>query len=57
MIIGKTKHLLFSMGRITQQVNTKILYFPTLNNFNRFSFSSENWNQKEIIVKIDQEIR
>jgi hypothetical protein len=57
MIIGKTKHLLLSIGRISQRVNTKIFCFPTVNNFNRFSFSSENWNQKEIIVKIDEEIQ
>lgn len=54
MIIGKTKHLLLSIGRISQQLNPKIFCFPTVNNFNRFSFSSENWNQREIIVKIDE---
>lgn len=54
MIIGRAKYLLFSIGRISQSVNAKFLSFPTVNNLNRFYFSSENWNQKEIIGKIDQ---
>lgn len=57
MIIGRAKYLLFSIGRISQSVNAKFLSFPTVNNLNRFYFSSENWNQKEIIGKIDQEIQ